>query len=169
MNQGPYISVGFKVQFWNLILNCRSTAIEFIRQGGQRGAELFTCWTFTTHFIYLIIFFQQLQKSPKKKSSSDFCKNLEILSFPSFHLLFCLPGRTRRSCHIREDEKKLSAAWSISRFRKQKEISKADREREKEGKRERRESNAQRCVGVKVSVCGGWMGVWFHVISSFSF
>lgn len=37
-------------------------------------------------------------------------KNLEILSFPSFRLPFCLPERTRHSCHIRRDEKKLSAA-----------------------------------------------------------
>lgn len=37
-------------------------------------------------------------------------KNLEILSFPSFRLPLCLPKRTRHSCNIRQDEKKLSAA-----------------------------------------------------------
>lgn len=85
-------------------------------------------------------------------------KNLEILSFPSFRLPLCLPKRTRHSCNIRQDEKKLSAAWSISKFQKQKKASKGRWERE--------------FLWVVCEVCErgegwSWVGWWVYVISSF--
>lgn len=44
---------------------------------------------------------RRLPETSLKTPSSDLSKNLEILSFLSFRLLFCLPGRTRCSCRIR--------------------------------------------------------------------
>lgn len=96
----------------------------------------------------------------KKNPTSDLGKNLEILSFPSFHLLFCLPGRTRHSRHIRRDEKKLSTAWSISRFKKLKKASKTGRERERE-----RGRFTQSCIGVWMWLCE-WGVVSCHFIIS---
>lgn len=89
-----------------------------------------------------------------KKPTSDLLKNLEILSFPSFRLLFCLPGRTRRSCRIGWDEKKLYRLkyFQISETKR----GKQERERERE-----REIYLERCVGVRLCVClcGAWGGM----------
>lgn len=140
------ISQYFKVTH-DYIFPLNATVHHFVgRQGVCVGHQycFLTAWNCT--MVYLLNALPETSSNHHRPPpSSDLSKNLEILSFPSFRLLFCLPGRTRLSRRIRRDEKKLSTASSISRFF-------GNKKKEEPSKTVGGENYSERCIGVRMHI-----------------